>query len=137
MRLSFSLLQELESKYQAYLVSISPEGNPCAVFQSPHSDVGELEVYDDGDEITISLPGFTHSHFGNYDDKLTRAEQSKQIAKEVLEFLDGVFGDRIVFFGSAAGGGGWHRRDEGPRGMISKMMFGKNSYVCSGPLPGF
>ena len=106
-----------------------------AVFPAVHSEVGNIEIYDDGDEITIIAGNFTHGHFSNYDEKLSEEEKSKKIAEDVVTFLKDVFADQIAFWGSHSGGGGWHKRGE-PNKFYRTEILGKlkTEFVWSGPL---
>jgi len=106
---------------------------PFAVFPAKHPDVGDIELYDDGDELTVVLGHFTHRHFGSYDEGISDIERAGLIAKECVDFLREIFADQVVFFGSHAGGGGSGRRGE-PRSFISQRLFGRKTFVWSGPL---
>jgi hypothetical protein len=86
---------------------------PCAVFPAVHPDVGDIQVCDDGDEVTVYAGKFTHGHFSNYDE-ISGPEKRRIISEDVVEFLDAVFTDQVIFWGSHGGGGGWHRLDFGP-----------------------
>ena len=75
-------------------------------FPAKHSDVGDVEIHDDGDEITLIAGNFTHGHFSNYDD-IPQEEKEKEIAEDVVDFLSRLFADQVVLWGSHQGGGGW------------------------------
>lgn len=101
----------------------------CAVFPAIHPAVGDIEIFDDGDELTVVAGNFTHSHFSNYDDKLSEEEKAERIADDVVKFLEEMFADQIVMWGSHLGCGGWHRR--GRKSFWQKVI---RQYVWSGPL---
>jgi len=103
------------------------------VFSSANPDVGDIEIYDDGEELTVLVGKFTHTHFGNYDTTLSSQQRVERIAEDVVSFLEDVFADRIEFFGSHIGAGGFRRREH-PRGLLSKLIFGRKTYVWSGPV---
>ena len=103
------------------------------VFSAAHSEVGDLVVQDDGDEMTLFLGKFTHCHIGNHDDGLSVAEREERISDEVIGFLAQIFADQIEFFGNH-GSGNSRRRKPKPRSILSKLMFGRRTYVWSGPL---
>jgi len=119
---------------QGLLVESSPEAR--VVFSCMHPEVGDIEIHDDGDELTVYAGNFTHSHFSNYDEKLSKEQKAAQIAEDAVTFLKDVFADRIVFWGSHHVIGGWHQRGESNEflrtGILGKS---KKEYVWSGPLP--
>jgi hypothetical protein len=51
------------------------------------------------------------------------------VAEEVVEFLEELFADRLVLWGSQAGGGGWY-----PRTPDTDRAGEPGRYVWSGPL---
>jgi hypothetical protein len=114
-------------------VETSPEVR--AVFPCVHPEVGDIVIHDDGDELTIYAGNFTHGHFSNYDEKLSKEQKAEKIAEDVVEFLKNLFADQIVLWGSHSGGGGWSKRGE-PNKFYSTGIFKKarNEYVWSGPL---
>jgi hypothetical protein len=99
----------------------------CAIFPGVHPDVGDVEVCDDGDEITVYAGNFTHGHFSNYDD-VAEEQKARLISEDVIEFLEAVFADQVVFWGSHQGGGGWRRLDLAPHPGPAN-----GEYVWSGP----
>lgn len=80
----------------------------CAVFPAIHPDVGDIQIYDDGDELTVVAGNFTHGHFSNYDESRGVEEKELQIVDAVADFLEDLFADRIVLWGSQRGSGGWY-----------------------------
>jgi hypothetical protein len=110
-------------------VGVPPE--PCAVFTAINPDVGDIVISDDGFELTLEAGRFTHSHFYNYDQDLSETEKAERISEDVVQFLDDLFADRIVLWGSNDSSGGWYPRDEPRSGFWS----GRGElYVWSGPL---
>ena len=105
-----------------------PSGEPPQItVPASHPDVGGVVLQDDDDEITAFLGHFTHRHFSNYDE-IPTAEKEKIIAENVLSFLDSLFSDRIVMWGSHRGMGGSH-----PIDSSSLLSLGRKKYVWSGP----
>lgn len=102
---------------------------PCAVFPAIHPEVGDLEVHDDGDELTVVAGNFTHGHFSNYDPNLTAQQKAERITEEVVAFLKELFADEIVLYGSHEGFGGWYKRGEN-----SEFQGAAKGFVWSGPL---
>ena len=104
---------------------------PCAVFSAIHPEVGDIEISDDGDEVTVVVGHFTHKHFDNYDTGLSEAEVAERIAQDVVSFLEDLFSDKIVLWGSHRGTGGCYERDQKPPRFFGRR---RKKYVWSGPL---
>lgn len=98
------------------------------VFPAASPEVGDIEIYDDGDELTVVLGKFTHDHFSNDDAGLSMDEKADRIAENVAVFLEKLFADRVILWGSGQGSGGWCYVDES--GGVES--YGKE-YVWSGP----
>jgi len=132
--ISSQLLPRLAVSFAGKALRLDPGGAPVAVFASIHPEVGNVEIFDDGDELTVVLGRFTHSHFANYDEGIDEAERGKRITEALVEFLNDLFEDRIELYGNHNGAGGARRLERGQRGLLSKAIFGGESYVWSGPL---
>jgi hypothetical protein len=102
------------------------------VFPAIHPEVGDIEIFDDGKEVTVKLGNLTHVHFDNYDTGLSEAEVAERLSSGVLSFLEDLFSDKIVVWGSHRGAGGYYHRDhKRPRSLFSRR---RKKYVWSGPL---
>ena len=128
------VLPLLESRFSGGRMQSRPGEAPFAVFPALHADVGDIEIFDEGDELTVVVGKFTHSHFGNYDKETSESERAARVCESLMEFLTDLFADRIEMYGSHLGGGGTRRRDRGKRGVISNVFFGSKTYVWSGPV---
>ncbi|REJ68189.1 MAG: hypothetical protein DWQ31_08640 [Planctomycetota bacterium] len=96
-------------------------------------DIGELQIYDDGDEATIYVTEVTHGHFNPYDATQGEAELVQWIVDEVVEFLDALFEDRVLLYRSPDRGmGGWIMFDDAID--KSEMVAGREYFVWSGPV---
>ncbi|GAB3092368.1 hypothetical protein [Lysobacter terrae] len=126
-------LLEAEMPHAAFQRRVGPDG-PELVIRSPSDQVGELVITDDGDELTVCIGTFTHSHWGCFDSTLPAEQRPEQVAKPVLEFISAILSDRIEFFGASTGGGS--RPVGKPRGWLSRLMFGSTTYRWSGPVSG-
>jgi hypothetical protein len=133
-RISSHLLSRLAANFPEDSFKVSKEAAPIVVVPAVHPEVGNVEIHDDGNELTVVLGNFTHSHFANYDDGIDDAERAKRIADALIDFLKDLFADRIELYGSHKTGGGARLLSRGPRGVISRTFFGGPSYVWSGPL---
>jgi hypothetical protein len=109
---------------RGFRIETKPE--VCIVFPAVNPIVGDIQICDDGHEITIYIGSFTHGHFACYDD-IPDEQKAKLISEDVVEFLDAVFSDQVAFWGSHQGGGGWRRLDS-----VSAKASTNSEYVWSG-----
>ncbi len=98
---------------------------PVARFPATSSDFGDVEVYDDIDEVRILLGNFTHIHIGCYEEHLSLAEKEETIVKDTVDFLSRLFADEIECWGRQWGGGC------GPRGSFKGEVFVWSGRVCA------
>jgi hypothetical protein len=131
--ISEKLVPELRARFADRFMHTGDGGELVAVFRAPHPDVGAIEIYDHGTEAVVVATKFSHTHFGGYGPNLPESERGERIAGEVVRFLEDVFADRIEFFGNPERGG-WRPRKAKGRGLASRLVFGKKTYVWSGPL---
>jgi len=125
------LIPKLRSNFGDQAFTLRKEAaEVCIVFASPHVDFGDVEIVDDGYEVTIQVGRFTHGHFANYDDRLSTTQAHEAIACDVTRFLRDLFEDRIVLWGSHGGGGGWYSIGHKP---ASRSLDHGNEFVWSGP----
>jgi hypothetical protein len=122
-----TLFPMLRERFAGRGLRIETQPRVCAIFPAAHPEVGDIQVCDDGDEVTLYAGNFTHGHFSNYD-KIPEQEKAKEISDSVVEFLEAVFADRVAFWGSHKTGGGWRRLDAGLQEKPEA-----SEYVWSGP----
>ena len=122
------LIPVLEQRFPGRGAKRTTQPRPCITFPAIHPEVGDLQIYDDGDEVTLIAGNFTHGHFSNYDD-IAKEDKERMIAADVADFLEKLFSDQVVFWGSHKGRGGWRVVDSNTAG--SKK--GEKEYVWSGP----
>ena len=80
-------------------------------FPEMHSEVGAVVIQEHGPELIVRLGRFTHSHFGNYDQNLSSVEAAERVSENVVVFLERLFSDQIVLWGSRSEGGFYTRSD--------------------------
>jgi hypothetical protein len=131
--LANTLIEKLHTEFAGTEMLIPGRDGAVVTFPAKHSEVGDVSVLDDGDELTLLLGNFTHIHFGNYERELSEEKRAVQISEEVVEFLRKVFSDQIEFYGTGRGGG-CRQRGLPRRGAISQLFLGSKTYVWSGPL---
>jgi hypothetical protein len=101
------------------------------VFPAAHPEVGDVTIYDDGDEATVYIGEITHTHFNPYDQSLTDAQIAATVTCDVVDFLTELFADRVLLWTSLENGsGGCQSLDyDGGRPRKSDVL----TYVWSGP----
>jgi hypothetical protein len=129
--ISTVLIPKLQQRFPGRGLRIGSPPSPCAVFPAIHSSVGDIQIYDDGDEITLVAGNFTHGHFSNYDDKLSLEQKAEVVADQVVDFLEALFADQVVLWGSHDRSGGWYYSDKAD----PLLPDGEKKYVWSGALP--
>jgi hypothetical protein len=113
------------------LTGASPD--PIAVFPAMHPAVGDVFIWDDGEEATLGVGAITHSHFNPYDSSLTPGERANYVSEEVVAFLDDLFADRILLWKSPDGGsGGW--QIIGQDHSVSLLDSHDLTFLWSGPV---
>jgi hypothetical protein len=106
------LIPMLGQKYAGLGVRLGSPPDPIAIIPAKHPGVGDVSIYDDGDEATISIGEITHGYFNPYDATLTQEEAEAEIACEVMGFLEDLFADKYLLWKARGnGGGGWQHLD--------------------------
>jgi|SRR5260221_6844447 len=112
------------------------QGTPpeaIVIFPAAHDEVGALSVYDDGNEARVEIAKITHGHFGCWDEGLSQTEREMDIAESVVDFVDQVFNEKVIFFLRTDGRvGGWQMlKPDGTRHEKKPEM---SYYSWAGPL---
>ena len=128
-----ALVPKLKAAFPEAAMQIEDHSEARVVFPAKHPSVGDLIIQDDGEELTLFVGSITHRHFCSTNLSASPEVQAEQIAFEVTAYLRQLFADQIEFFGTGRSGGARARSGK-KRGPISKFLFGKKSYVWSGPL---
>jgi len=124
------LIPRLRERFADRPMKLGAPPEAIAVFAAAHPDVGDVQIFDDGSEVTLVAGNFTHGHFSDFDSETTE-QAEENIVENVIEFLDRLFADQVVLWGSHRGSGGWYSRDR------DSSEFAKGPrYVWSGPLTG-
>ena len=131
-----ALVPVLRKRFPRIGFVFQENGEPFAKAPSPCETLGGLEIYDDGDEATVSLPQFTHSHFSP-NRRMPEIERDAWISASVVSYLDALFGDRLLLFRSPVSmqGGSQHYQEQID---VSEPVPGMEAYECfvwSGPVP--
>ncbi len=102
-------------------------------FPAVHPEVGDVVVWDDGDEATVCIGAITHGHFNEYGEGPTTAEREASIVRQVVGFLDALFSNRVLLRPALGGSaGGWRLVDAPPEKARPSWI--RRWYLWSGPL---
>ncbi len=104
-----------------------------ATFPAAHPVVGDLDIYDDGNEATVAIDDITHGHFNPHDPALSEKEIAARVTDDVLCFLEAMFADRVLLWKVQGGAGGWMPLD---RKSDPMLPLDAQKYVWSGPWAG-
>lgn len=133
-----SLTSALQQRFPDVGFVFSYASQPFARLSPSCAELGDLEIYDDGDEATVSIREITHTHFNPYQ-QMPEDDRDQWIADAVVEFLDALFADRILLYRTPDRRSGGFRRHDSPVDR-SRPVAGMEQYRCfvwSGPVaPG-
>jgi hypothetical protein len=112
---------------------ISAASNPIISLSSSSPEIGDLHIYDDGDQATAIITGIAHGDFGVYDENLNTEEKEQTITEDVISFLVTLFSDRVVLYRTSSKGmGGWTVIEQGVKDI--EFVAGREYFVWSGPI---
>ena len=106
-------IAELNKKFANRFTIESEENNTFICFPAKSHEFGTLEIYEEYPGAYIVYVGkFTHCHFDCYEG--SEEAQVKEAAEEIIDFLENIFTDNVICYGSHEGGGGCYvKEDEG------------------------
>jgi hypothetical protein len=127
------LISAIRTSFPSLPFVLSESSNPVATLRAPFAEIGELQIYDDGDEATVVFSKVTHGHFGSYDSSLSAEKKELEIVQNVINFLQALFADKVLLFCTPSGSkgfGGWQKIDpsQEPLAFKSKCEY----FVWSG-----
>jgi hypothetical protein len=129
------LVPELSRRFAGLGSFTGTPPEPIAIFPAKHPDVGNVTVYDDGDEATVRIEKITHGHFSSYDESLSEAERDRWVTKCVFDFLDDLFADKVLLWVSESGrSGGWKVLRESLKPADVREGGDIRFFVWSGPV---
>jgi hypothetical protein len=125
---------QLPDSLHQYLVA-----DENVIFRMPEasSDVGELVVWNDGDELTVGVGKISHHHFRTRDfDGVPPAEQMQRASAAAIEWIEAIFSNRVRFrveyVGDRVCAGSWWFADQGDGGRWLKPTTRAVEYTWSG-----
>ncbi|MEM7228411.1 MAG: hypothetical protein AAF432_06305 [Planctomycetota bacterium] len=128
------LIPALRAEFGESSFHVDSPPKPIVTFSARCPDVGDLTIYDDGDEATVVIEHVTHHHVNPYDATLSDMQAATWITERVIEFIRDLFADRIVLWAvdRGQGGGGWSCVDKPVTAWDGPA--GSNAFVWSGPI---
>ena len=107
-----------------------PSDAKILLIPAAHPDVGDVEIRDDEDELTVSVGTISHAHFNTFGEDISEEASADQIAENVASLLIDLVNDRVVLW-SHQGAGGWRTFDEGEPLEFEPRA---QNYLWSGPV---
>jgi hypothetical protein len=87
-------LQELQGARLS--ITFADGSPPTAIIPAKHPDVGDMTIYDDGDELTIEIGHKHHTHISAYNyGSYAEEERLAMVARAAADFADDVMRDRV------------------------------------------
>lgn len=109
------------------------------IFRMPEAspDVGELLVWNDGDELTVGVGKISHHHFPTWDfEGVPEAEQMRRASARAIEWIEAIISDRVRFRveyeGDRVCAGSWWSTDQGDGGRWLQRTTRVIEYTWSG-----
>jgi len=103
-------IAELNKKFTNHFTIELEENNTFICFPEKSHEFGTLEIYEKYPGAYIVYVGkFTHCHFDCYEG--SEEAQVKEAIKEITDFLENIFTDNVICFGSHEGGGGCYVKE--------------------------
>jgi len=106
------LISEIKKTFSGWDMAINPVDNPIIRFPAAQKDIGDVLIYDDGDEATVYVENISLGHFNPYDETLTQEQREIAVTEDVISFLQALFADRVLLHTAPDHRmGGWTRLD--------------------------
>lgn len=127
------LIPELAERFPGRGLRTGSPPNPLATFPAVNEAVGDVRIWQDGDEVRVAIGTVTHGHFSLYDATMSRDQIADHIVADVIGFLDDLFADRVLLWQSRDGrSGGW--RVLGREENLSPVGPENHTFTWSGPV---
>ncbi len=124
---------------------------PAIIIPARHVAVGEITIYDDGDELTIDIGRKHHTHVSCYNfDRYPESDRLDMVVQDAAEFVNDVMCDRVCitvdFIGDRCVGSSHYyieeeEKDDRGYGVLRGIDIGKSPggrrserFLWSGPI---
>lgn len=103
------LVPALQAVFPDRGLRVSDPPDPVVTFPAVCPEVGDVQIYDDGDEATVFIEWISHNHVNPYDEDMSDNERYRWITDNVIEYLTALFSDQVFLWSidKGRGGGGW------------------------------
>ena len=92
-------ITKLNEKFANQFTFELAEDNSSIIFSAKSPEFGDVEIYEECAGAYIVYVGkFTHIHFDFYTG--SEEEQSKEAVENIIDFLENLFADRVICYGS-------------------------------------
>ncbi len=106
--------------------------DPVVTLPSGCAGIGDLMIYDDGEEATVCITEITHGHFNPYDANLSQDQVDQKVTEDVIGFLRSLFSDHVLLYRTPSRGmGGWYVFEDAPN--EDAIVEGREYFLWSGP----
>ena len=120
----------LRERFPELRTFYSSERPNSLVIPAKHPEFGDIEIDDDGNELTMFIGKFTHCHLDGYGESSSEDQRADIAVERAVDLLDRIFRDQIVCWGSNQASGGFFDREA--RSESARQPEGP-LYVWSGP----
>ncbi len=132
-----SLVPALKREFGDWDIQFDTPPQAIATFPAAQPEVGKVLVYDNGDEVTVTIEKITHGHFRAYGESIPEAQGDESVTEDVIDFLHALFSDRILLHCSYDGRtGGWTRIDLAQDGS-AEFLKSRRYYLWSRPFENY
>ena len=113
-----------------FLFSSSPD--PIIRLPSGFAEIGDLAIYDDGEEATVCITEITHGHFNPYDSSFSRDQVDQKVTEDVVDSLRDLFSDHVLLYRTPNRSmGGRYVFEDAPK--EDAFAEGREYFLWSGP----
>ena len=95
------LLPELYAQFPEAGLEPGRDPEPVAVFPFEHEDVGDVQIWDEGNSASLAIGDLARGDFGPYASSYTAEERARRIAEEIASFLERLFNDEVLIWATS------------------------------------
>jgi hypothetical protein len=99
--ISETVAPRLRTKFQSDGLQLGVAPGPIATVPARCAEVGDLQIFDHGEEVIVHIGHVSHTHISAYYTS-SHEERVQSVADDLIEFVENLLSDRILFW--AAGG---------------------------------
>ncbi len=130
--LKMQILAELKTRFPDHLYQVGEDQETIAIFPAVHPSVGNVTIFDDGDEATVFIEKIFHFHSNPYDDSLSERQRNRWIVEDIMPWLEAFFDNKMLLWRTPRGSAGSELLSDAP--VEDWMESGKEYFVWTGPI---